>query len=237
MTCPTEFDELMSLKLDGLIDTHDDHRLDEHLRTCADCNLLWMAMRRTDGFLKNSASQPLPVPSGFQMKVMGRIGALESAPAVATALDSGPLFQPAIGLATNIGTMPLAAATRRLDQAPTGSLALYTEWQNRIASYVRGIAAVGLSLAGTVGLLLALVLSGTIKVSGPAADAVGTIRTLFDAIDTWVRSLFVNFGPGLVAVSAFMVGVLLLVGWQVVSSYHRSALENRGNTGVLEALA
>jgi hypothetical protein len=86
-------------------------------------------------------------------------------------------------------------------------------------------------------LLLALVLSGTIKVSGPAADAIGTVRTFFDAIDTWVRSLFVNFGPGLVGVSAFMVGVLLLVGWQVVSSYHHSALENRGSTGVLEALA
>jgi len=33
------------------------------------------------------------------------------------------------------------------------------------------------------------------------------------------------------------VGVLALVGWQVVSSYHRVALETRGNTGVLEALA
>ena len=133
--------------------------------------------------------------------------------------------------------MSLAAHTRRLEHAPTASLALYAEWQSRVASYVRGIAAVGLALAGTVGLLLALVLSGTIQVSGPAADVVGTVRTFFDAVNTWVASLFANVGPGLVAVSAIMVGVLALVGWQVVSSYHRAALENRGNTGVLEALA
>jgi Putative zinc-finger len=235
MPCPIEIDELMSLKLDGLIDEQGDLRLDKHLNTCAECNLLWAAMKHADDFLRVSASEPLPVPSGFQMKVMAQIAVIEAEKS--PALESGPLFQPAIGLATNIGTMPLATATRRLERLPTGSLALYNEWQHRVASYVRGIAAVGISLAGTVGLLLALVLSGTIKVSGPAADVVGTVRTFFDAVDTWAGSLFLNFGPGIVAVSLVIAGVLSLLGWQVVSSYHRSALENRGNTGVLEALA
>jgi hypothetical protein len=133
--------------------------------------------------------------------------------------------------------MPVSvpAPTRRLGESPTGYLAGYAEWQRRIGSYVRGMAAVGLSIAGTVGLLLALVLSGTIKLSGPAGDAVDTMRTFFQAAETWVRSLFVGFGPGLLAVASVMIGILLLVGWQVISGYYHSALENRGNTGVLEA--
>ena len=235
MPCPTQIDELMSLKLDGLINEHDDRLLDEHLRTCDDCSLLWSAMRHADDVLWISARQPLSPPSGFQMKVMAQV-------AVAMPARSAPLFQPGLSPATDVplplpSTISLAGYTRRLEQAPTGSLALYAEWQSRVASYVRGIAAVGLAMAGTVGLLLALVLSGTIQVSGPAADAVGTVRTFFDAVNTWLGSLFANVGPGLVAVSAIMVGVLALVGWQVVSGYHRVALETRGNTGVLEALA
>jgi hypothetical protein len=99
------------------------------------------------------------------------------------------------------------------------------------------MAAVGLSIAGTVGLLLTLLLSGTIKVSGPAGEFVGTLRTFFDALGTWVRSLFVGFGPGLAVVGLLMTGILLMVGWQVVSGYHRTALENRPSTGVLEAVA
>jgi Putative zinc-finger len=234
MPCPTEIDDLMSLKLDGLIDDKDEQRLDEHLRTCDDCSLLWAAMKEADAILWASALEPLPVPADLHSKVMVQIAVSASVPA-AVLID--PLFQPGIGMVAAMPTIVPVGATRRLEESPTGSLAGYADWQKRIASYVRGMAAVGLSLAGTVGLLLALMLSGTIKVSGPLADAVGTIRTFFEAIDTWVRSLFVNFGPGLLAVGVFMVGILALVGWQVVSGYHRSALENRGNTGVLEALA
>ena len=63
----------MSLKLDGLINEHDDRLLDEHLRTCDDCSLLWSAMRQADDVLWTSARQPLSPPSGFQMKVMAQV--------------------------------------------------------------------------------------------------------------------------------------------------------------------
>jgi hypothetical protein len=235
MPCPNEIDELMSLKLDGLIDEHDEHRLDEHLNTCDDCGLLWAAMKQADSILWTSALQPLPVPSNFQVKVMAQIAVAVSVPAAAVELD--PFFQPGIGMAANMQVLVPAGATRRLEETPTGYLALYTEWQGRITSYVRSVAAVGLALAGTVGLLLAFILSGTIKFDGPAGEAVGTIRTFVQAIDTWIGSLFTNFGPGLVAMGGMLVGILALVGWQVVSGYHRLALENRGNTGALEALA
>jgi hypothetical protein len=234
MQCNNEYDELMHLKLDGLINTEDDRRLDEHLRSCTDCGLLWTAMKRADTILTASALQPLPVPSDFNVKVMLRIAV--SAPASIPVPELDPLYQPGIGVVSGMQIVP-AAPTRRLAEAPTASLAGYGEWQHRIASYVRGMAAISLSIAGTVGLLLALVLSGTIKVSGPAADAVGTIRTFFLALDTWVRSLFVNFGPGLVAVGLLLASILVMVGWQVVNGYHRATVENRGNTGLLEAAA
>ena len=226
MQCSNEYDELMSLKLDGLIKSDDERRLDEHLQSCTDCSILWTAMKRADSILTASALQPVPVPSDFHVKVMVRIAA---SPVAVPELD--PLFQPGIGVVTGMQIVP--AATRRLAELPTGALAGYGEWQRRIASYVRGMAAISLSIAGTVGLLLALVLSGTIKLSGPAADAVGTVRTFFQALDTWVRSLFVNFGPGLVAVGVLLAGILVMVGWQVVTGYHRATVENRGNTGLL----
>src|SRR6266566_5007011 len=212
MPCQKEFTDLMSLRLDDLIDAENDGLLDEHLRSCYDCRLLWTAMKRANDILWASALEPLPVPSGFYSKVMVQISA--SAPAPVLELD--PLFRPGMGLAGSVHvSVTTPAATRRLEESPTSYLAGYAEWQHRIASYVRGMAAVGLSIAGTVGLLLALVLSGTLKVSGPAAEAVGTIRTFFEAINTWVSSVFVNFGPGLVVVGGIMVGILLLVGWQV----------------------
>jgi len=232
MQCSSEYDELMSLRLDGLIKTDDERRLDDHLQNCADCSLLWTAMKRADSILTASALKPLPVPSELHSKVLVRIAV--STPAAAPELD--PLFQPGIGVVTGMQLVP-PAATRRLAESPTGLLPGYAEWQQRIATYVRGMAAISLSIAGTVGLLLALVLSGTIKLTGSAGDAVGTIRTFFQAIDTWVRSLFVNFGPGLIAVAALLAGILVMVGWQVVTGYHRTVTENRGNTALLEAAA
>jgi hypothetical protein len=230
MQCRNGIDELMSLKLDGLIDAENDRVLDEHLQGCDDCQLLWTAMKRANDMLWASVLEPLPVPSTFHLQVMVQIAA--SAPAPVLELD--PLFQPGMGAVVHM-PVSVPAPTRRLGESPTGYLAGYAEWQRRIGSYVRGMAAVGLSIAGTVGLLLALVLSGTIKLSGPAGDAVDTMRTFFQAAETWVRSLFVGFGPGLLAVASVMIGILLLVGWQVISGYYHSALENRGNTGVLEA--
>jgi hypothetical protein len=231
MQCSGDYDELMSLKLDGLIQTDDDNKLHEHIQSCADCGLLWAAMQQANSIMVASALEPLPVPSDFHAKVMMRIAV--SAPAEVLQLD--PVFQPGMGMVPALQVVP--AATRRLEESPTGYLTGYAEWQRRIATYVRGMAAVGLSIAGTVGLLLALVLSGTIKLTGPDGDFVGTLRTFFEAVDTWVRSLFVGFGPGLAVVGLLMTGILVMVGWQVVSSYHRSALETRPSTGVLEAVA
>jgi hypothetical protein len=232
MLCPGEYDELMSLKLDGLIQPQDDVKLNEHIRSCTDCALLWAAMQQATSLLVASALQPLPVPSDFHAKVMMRVEV--SAPAQVVELD--PVFRPGMGMVPGLQVLP-PAATRRLEESPTGYLTGYAEWQRRIGTYVRGMAAVGLSIAGTVGLLLTLLLSGTIKVSGPAGEFVGTLRTFFDALGTWVRSLFVGFGPGLAVVGLLMTGILLMVGWQVVSGYHRTALENRPSTGVLEAVA
>jgi hypothetical protein len=99
------------------------------------------------------------------------------------------------------------------------------------------MAAVGLSIAGTAGLLLALIVSGSLEVGGPFAGTVEVTRTFFAALGTWVRSIFVGLGPGALTTGALVLGLLVLVGWQVVSGYQRTAVEQRGNTGYLEAAA
>jgi hypothetical protein len=246
MPCLADYDELMSLKLDGLLANDEERHLDDHIKNCADCGLMWAAMRQANELIWVSAREPLPVPSDFQAKVMMRLAA--PAPARQAVQEYDPLFLPGFGrlgstdVLSPVRTPALAAIapahTRRLNAAPTGYLpGVYADWQNRVLSYVRGVAAVALSIAGVVGLLLALTMSGTIQLTGPAADAMGVVQTFVEALDGWVRSLFVGIGPGIVTVSALMLGIMLLVGWQVVSAYQRAAAESRGNTGVLEAVA
>jgi hypothetical protein len=126
--------------------------------------------------------------------------------------------------------------TRRLDES-LGTIYLPREWQGRLAAYARGIAAVALSLAGTAGLLLVLLLTGVLQVEGPSATLVEALRTFFSAAETWVRALFASSAAGLLTVGALVLALLALVGWQVVASYQRLAAQQRGKTAYLEAAA
>ena len=101
------------------------------------------------------------------------------------------------------------------------------DWQHSVAAYVRGIAAVGLSLAGAVGLVLALILSGTMQVGSSFAPVVATTRTLLDSVGIWINSLLQGLGPQVVVGGGLVLGLLALIGWQTVSNYHRSAQDFR----------
>jgi len=117
---------------------------------------------------------------------------------------------------------------------PTGSLPAYVyEWQSRLASYARSAAAVILAVAGTVGLMLALLISGAVPLSGPVGEFVAVTRTFFEAVDAWVRTAVAEAGPALWGVTSLLASLLVLVGWQVVSAYQRSAAEGSGATGFL----
>ena len=246
------FDELMSLKLDGLIDDFDERRLNEHLGECDVCAQTWALFRQADGILRNSASEPLPVPYSFQSKVMVQVAAPALQPQTQIA-GSKRLFSPSntdrLGESPSllgVGVPALAAAsaanglafqpapTRRLPASPTTGLTDYNpDWQNRVGVYLRSAAAIIIALAGTTALFLALAISGVIKLGGALGDGVSTLRSLFEAVGAWFQSLFASSGSALLAVSAVIVGLLLLAGWQVVAGYQRAVAEGRGHTGAL----
>ncbi|MDQ3928415.1 MAG: zf-HC2 domain-containing protein, partial [Chloroflexota bacterium] len=164
MSCRPVYDELMSLKLDDLLGPAEDARLQAHLTGCADCALTWQAMSEADALLCASATAPVPVPGNFHAAVMLKISqAHVYRPPVAE-------LQPALGAALG-SVLPASPAP---PVTPAGAPGLdedpWQEWQRRLSQYLRGAAAVGLSIAGTAGLVLALMLSGAMEVEGPFAD-------------------------------------------------------------------
>jgi hypothetical protein len=94
---------------------------------------------------------------------------------------------------------------------------------------MRGAAAVGLSFAGTAGLVIALMLSGVIRVEGPFAGFLVMLRTFLAAVNSWLGSLFAGVGAGTVAGVSLVMGVMVLVAWQLVAAYHRTAGMEPGN--------
>ncbi|HMA34350.1 MAG TPA: zf-HC2 domain-containing protein, partial [Chloroflexia bacterium] len=67
--------ELLSLRLDGLLEPQDSARLDTHLQTCAGCRATWAALREADRVLRVGARRPIPPPVDFQARVMQRVAA------------------------------------------------------------------------------------------------------------------------------------------------------------------
>ena len=232
------FDELMSLKLDGLIDELDDRRLNEHLGECDLCSRAWLILRQAHVILRNSASEPLPVPSSFHSKVMAQVAAPAPQPQTA---HSKPLLLPATSTGRlgdtpslqGVGVPAFSAHTRRLPYAPTIGLNDSTDWQRQVVGYLRNAAAISVSLAGMAALFLALTMSGVIKLGGALGEGISTLRTLFEAVGAWFQSLFATSGSALIAASAVIAGLLLLVGWQVIITYQRTVIEGRGHTGAL----
>ncbi|MGA7730296.1 MAG: zf-HC2 domain-containing protein [Chloroflexia bacterium] len=235
------FDELMSLKLDGLIDELDDRRLDEHLGECELCARAWLMLRQTHVILRNSASEPLPVPSSFHSKVMAQVAAPTPQPQTAQPTHSKPLLLPATSTGRlgdtpslqGVGVPAFSAHTRRLPYAPTIGLNDNTDWQRQVVGYLRNAGAIIVALAGMAALFLALTMSGVIKLGGALGEGISTLRTLFEAVGAWFQSLFATSGSALIAASAVIAGLLLLAGWQVITTYQRAVLEGRGHTGAL----
>lgn len=247
------YEELMSLKLDGALDTNDERHLNEHLENCAGCAQLWTLYVKADSMLRVSALDSLPVPASFHAKVMAQIAIPASEGECAVSIESTPFFVPHavtdrlsdmpslqnIGLGMGVPSAPLvyastSAPTYRLGVSPTIGLPDFAfDWQQSAVKYLRNTAAIILSVTGVLALVLALVLSGVIKVGGAAGDALSTISSFFEAVGGWAGSFFATSGAAVVTGGTLLAAILFLVGWQVVTAYQRSALENRGQTGAL----
>ena len=198
------YEELMSLRLDGALDTKDERHLNEHLKNCAGCAQLWSLYVKADTMLKESALDALPVPAGFHRKVMAQIAIPTAEGERAVSIESTPFFVPHavtdrlsdmpslqnIGLGMGVPSAPLvyasAAPTHRLGVSPTIGLPDFAfDWQQSAVKYLRNTAAVILSVTGVLALVLALVLSGVIKIGGAAGDALSTISSFFEAVGGW----------------------------------------------------
>ena len=230
-----KYDNMMSLKLDGLLDAAKERVFEGHVVGCPHCAPLWDALLDADEMLRGWIAEPRPVPVNFQVKVMAQVAVLPIArPQVA------PAYVPALvgGMQVQQPTRPLSV-TGTLAGGLTGPLTMrLAEWQGRAAPYLRWVAVGTLALASMAGLVMALVVSGVLTFEGQLAGVAGAFRTFFQTADTWVRSLFVGMGPGVFVVAALLLGLLALAGWQVVSSYQRSVIEQRrGTTGYLEMAA
>ncbi|MEP6774008.1 MAG: zf-HC2 domain-containing protein [Chloroflexota bacterium] len=247
------YEELMSLRLDGALDTKNERHLNEHLKNCASCTQLWTLYVKADTMLRESALDSLPVPARFHAKVMAQIAipaaegeravSIESTPffvshAVTDRLSDMPSLQN-IGLGMGVPSAPLvyastSAPTYRLGVSPTIGLPDFAvDWQQSAVKYLRNTAAVILSVTGVLALVFALVLSGVIKVGGAAGDALSTVSSFFEAVGGWAGSFFATSGAAVVTGGTLLAAILFLVGWQVVTAYQRSVVENRGQTGAL----
>ena len=227
MTCRPIYDEMMSVKLDGLLGSDEEHELQAHINDCADCSLTWSAMTEADAMLCATAKAPVPVPATLHASVMLKISQVQVYRPQMVTSDrqvEQPVMVPALGSILPESPNPVLVGAYGPTLEET-----WQEWQQRLSRYLRGAAAVGLSVAGTAGLVIALMLSGVIKLDGPFSGFVGTLRTFFAAVNTWVGSLFADVGTGTVAGIGLVMGVMVLVAWQLVSAYQRTLELEQGN--------
>jgi anti-sigma factor RsiW len=219
MACRTIYLEQMSLHLDGLLDAGDERELLAHIGSCAECTALWGPMNEAHAMLIASALEPLEAPQGFSLRVMQRIAVM---PVVRPQFELRP--QRAMVAATGVSVIPgrLAAAFDR-DTAGEHTPDYAGEWQHRVVTYVRGMAAVGLAFAVTAVALVSLVLTGALPVSAQVAPILETVRTFLAAGATWAGSLVQSIGANTVLGGGIVLGLLALAGWQLVANYHQTA--------------
>jgi len=212
-----QIDEMMSLKLDGLLAPEDDRRFLDHVAGCTACLPVWEAMRLADSLLCESARELLPVPEGFTVKVMEK---------VAVSIVVRPVLEP-IGVHVASPTVVLPSVLP--PQFANGDNSLFIpeinlqEWQHRIGGYVRGVAAVALALAASFGVLLALLVFGAIQPDPSVAPLVETLKTFFGSLDIWATSLASGVGTQVLVVAGLVMGLMGLGAWQIVNSYHHAA--------------
>ncbi|HVF98894.1 MAG TPA: anti-sigma factor [Chloroflexia bacterium] len=234
MSCEPIYDEMMSLKLDNLLDPAEERGLQAHLAGCEDCSLTWQAMSQADALLCATATAPIPVSANFHAAVMLKISQAQVYRPQLAELDAPvPVFAPALGSVLPApAPQPVRAGATGLDEDAWQEWP-WQEWQRRLSQYLRGAAAVGLSVAGTSGLVIALMLSGVIKVEGPFAGFLGMLRTFLAAVNSWLGSLFAGAGAGTVAGVSLVMGIMLLAAWQLVAAYHRTAEIQHNHIGQL----
>jgi hypothetical protein len=169
MLCKASVD-LMSLRLDGLLEKSKLYELDDHIKSCRDCLTVWAGMLEADTMLRLEAKAAMAPPPDFVAKVMVKVAATPVArPALwdRVRVEGGRRTMP---LATGRRvTLPLGAApalpalASRATPPPSGMRGTLGLLQNRwVQAYVGGLsAAAALAVVMLVTVATLLVVGGT----------------------------------------------------------------------------
>jgi anti-sigma factor RsiW len=226
--------ELMSRRLDGLLEPPDAARLDDHLAGCATCRAQWAALREADGLLRSSARRPIAPPTDFAAHVMSRVAAT---PVVrpqfwerdAQGVRGGRRTVDLSRTPTITGHLVPLPATGAAPSGVGGFLQHFRPLRHAGVGVYLG----GLSLAGALSMLLLVVLgtlwSGGIPAPGAVTNALSGGGTV-DAAGTWLsagwavlNSLLAQIDPWMAGAATLLVAGLGAAWWRIVAALARRA--------------
>jgi putative zinc finger protein len=231
--------ELMSLRLDGLLEPADITDLEQHIRTCRACTAQWTALREADRLLRVGARRPVQPPPDFAARVMTRVAAT---PVVRPQLwererqqiqggrHTVKLNSPT-GITGHLVPVPVGVAAAA---PPRTGLAGLLQHFHPLRNARMGVYLGGVSLAGVLSMLL-LVLTSVLSSSGLAIDAlpVGTVLSQAGnptALQTWglavwglVTTVLGQIDPWMITLATLVVGGLAAVWWRIVAAFARRA--------------
>jgi len=226
----------MSLRLDGLLGPPDTIRLEEHLRSCTNCAAQWAALREADTLIRVSARRPVHPPVDFTARVMQRVAVTPVArpglwererlqvqggrPTIKLG-NTGPISGHAIPAPLGYTALPPPRT------GPAGLLEHFLPLRNaRMGVYLGGI-----SLAGTLSLLVLLLASVFWMGGGGLPLPVGAFLTGkvdAQAVATWGTTLWTlwndllaQIDPLLAVLATLVVVGLGVVWWRVVLAFAR----------------
>ena len=235
MSCRTST-EWMSLRLDGLLGPPDADRLEEHLRSCTNCAAQWAALREADTLLRAGARRPVVPPADFTLRVMQRVAVT---PVARPGLWERERLRvqggrPTIKLGNTgpISGRPIPAPAVYAT-APRHGLAGFLEHFLPLRNPRMGVYLGGISVAGTLSLLVlllfnALLLGGGVALPVPGIDSL--INGHPEGVQTWATTLWTVLNDLLAQIDPLfaVLGTLVVLGlgvlwWRIVMAFARRA--------------
>ncbi len=238
MSCRASVD-LMSLRLDGLLDQRTQAELEQHIKTCARCLSDWTALQEADNLLRAGARRVVTPPPDFLAQVMIRVA-------------QTPVARPALWDRMRVDggrrTVPLTLAGRRVTaplrpSAPLGTLAAPrpTGWRGMVAALQSRVVQAYLGGAGVAmafAMLTLAVLTSFVASSGlpslpvvnllpgvaPALDVSETgLMALWHVLAAWLSQLDL----GIMGIIAIFVATCAALWAGLVRRYGRQSADGR----------
>jgi len=236
--------ELMSLRLDGLLEPPDVTNLEKHLQTCPACTVQWAALREADSLLRVGARRPVQPPPDFAARVMTRVAAT---PVVRPQLWERERQQiqggrrtvklnSATGITGHLVPVPMGVAAA---PPPHTGLAGFLQQFHPLRNARMGVYLGGVGLAGVLSVLLLLLTSllgngslvvdpgFTVNTFWPVSHST-TILTWVNAVWGLVTTMLSQIDPWMTALATLIVGGLTAAWWRIVAAFARRA----GNRGI-----